>query len=146
MNHIPYKGNAPAIADLIGGQVSLIFDNLASVLPHTRSGKLRALAVTSDQRSPLLPDLPTVAETPGLAGFEVSGWHGLFAPAGTSPEIVHQLSKEVARILRTPEMQQQLSGQGVEPVGSTPEEFAAFQRRETEKWAQAVKISGAKVE
>jgi len=145
MQHVPYKGNAPAIADLLGGHVVLIFDNLASVMPHVKTGRLRALAVTSLQRLPLVPELPTVSEA-GLAGFELTGWHGLFAPAATPREIVQRLSAEVSRILNTAEMRQQLAAQGVEPVGSTPEQFAVFQKSEAAKWAQAIKVSGARAE
>jgi tripartite-type tricarboxylate transporter receptor subunit TctC len=146
MVHVPYKGNAPAIADLVSGQVKVMFDNLASVMPHVTSGQLRLLAVTSTQRSPMMPDIPAVAETPGLEGFELTGWHGLFAPSGTSPVIVKQLNAEIVRILQTAEMREQLSKQGVEPVGSTPEAFAAFQSKEASKWAEAVKASGARVD
>ena len=145
MQHVPYKGNAPAIADLLGGHVVLIFDNLASVLPHVKVGRLRALAVTSLQRLPLVPELPTVAES-GVAGFELTGWHGMFAPAGTPRDIVQRLSSEISRILAAPDMRQQLAGQGVDPVGSTPEQFAVFQNSEAAKWAQAIKVSGARAE
>jgi len=145
MRHVPYRGNAPAIVDLLGGHVVLIFDNLASVLPHIKSNRLRAIASTSARRTALMPELPTVAES-GLTGYEVIGWHGLFAPAGTPREIVHRLSTEVARMLATSDMRNQLSSQGVEPVGSTPEQFAAFQKSEMIKWAKVIKISGAKAE
>ena len=145
MQHVPYKGNAPAIADLLGGHVVLIFDNLASVLPHVKVGRLRALAVTSLKRLPLVPELPTVAES-GVAGFELTGWHGMFAPAGTPRDIVQRLSSEISRILAAPDMRQQLAGQGVDPVGSTPEQFAVFQNSEAAKWAQAIKVSGARAE
>ncbi len=146
MTHVPYKGNAPALADLLGGQVMMSFDNVASLMPYIKSGRLRGIAVTSAQRLPLMPELPTVAETSGLADFEVSGWHALFAPAGTPREIVQQLSSEIARILRMPDVRQQLSDQGVDPVGSTPDQLAAFQKGETAKWAKAIKASGAKAE
>ena len=145
MQHVPYKGNAPAIADLLGGHVVLIFDNLASVIPHIKVDRLRALAVTSSQRLPLMPKLPTVAES-GVAGFELTGWHGLFAPTGTPREIVQRLSSEVSRILGVADMRQQLAGQGVDPVGSTPDQFAVFQKAEAEKWAKAIKASGARAE
>ena len=145
MQHVPYKGNAPAIADLLGGHVVLIFDNLASVLPHVKVGRLRALAVTSLKRLPLVPELPTVAES-GVAGFELTGWHGMFAPAGTPRDIVQRLSSEISRILAAPDMRQQLAGQGVDPVGSTPEQFAVFQNSEAAKWAQAIKVSDARAE
>lgn len=145
MQHVPYKGNAPAIADLLGGHEVLIFDNLASVIPHIKVDRLRALAVTSSQRLPLMPKLPTVAES-GVAGFELTGWHGLFAPTGTPREIVQRLSSEVSRILGVADMRQQLAGQGVDPVGSTPDQFAVFQKAEAEKWAKAIKASGARAE
>ena len=145
MQHIAYKGNVLSIADLLGGHIVLIFDNLAVVLPHVKTGRLRAIAGTGGQRSSQMPELPTIAET-GLPGFEVTGWHGLFAPAGTPRDIVQRLSGEIARIVGSADVRQQLARDGVDPVGSTPDQFAAFQRSEIAKWAQVVKISGAKAE
>ncbi|CAG0982004.1 hypothetical protein BURK1_01796 [Burkholderiales bacterium] len=145
MQHIPYKGSAPAIADLLGGQVQLMFDNLPSALPHIRAGKLRALGVTSARRAPALPDLPTIAES-GLPGFEASSWFGLVAPAGTPPEVVTKVNGEVARWLATPEAREKLLAQGANAAGGTPDDFARHIAAETAKWQQVVKASGAKVD
>ena len=145
MLHIPYKGSAPAVADLIAGQVQLMFDNLPSSLQQVRAGKLRAIAVTSARRSPVLPDIPTIAES-GLPGYEASSWFGMHAPAKTPRDIVNKLHATVAKALRTPEMMERLSSQGADPVGNTPEQFSEFVRAEIAKWAKVVKASGAKVE
>ncbi len=145
MTHIPYKGAAPAVIDLIAGHVSLMFDNLASALPHIKAARVRALAVTTLKRSPLVPDLPTINEG-GLHGFDVSTWFGIFAPAGTPIEIVNKLNSEVVRVLRTPEMRERLALLGAEPVGNKPEEFAAFVKAEIAKYAKVVKASGAKAD
>lgn len=143
--HVPYKGSAPALTDLLGGQVSLMFDNLPSALPHVKAGKLRALGVTSARRSPAAPDIPTIADS-GVAGYEVDSWFGILVPAGTPKEIVNKLNVEVVRILNIPEVRQRLMEQGAEPVGGTPEQFAEHIRKETAKWARVVKASGAKVD
>jgi tripartite-type tricarboxylate transporter receptor subunit TctC len=145
MTHVPYKGSAPALTDLMGGQVNVMFDNMPSAFPHVKSGKLRALAVTSARRSPAVPDLPTVAEA-GVPGYEATSWFGLIAPAGTPKEIVNKFSTTVAKILGTPEVRERLSSQGAEPVGNTPEQFSAFIRAETAKWAEVVKKSGAHID
>ena len=145
MTHIPYKGSAPALTDLLGGQVNLMFDNMPSALPHVKAGKLRALAVTSGKRSPAAPDLPTIEEA-GVPGYEASSWFGVLAPAGTPPDIVNKLNAEIVRILKTPEMKERLSSQGAEPVGSSPGEFAAHIKAEMAKWAKVVKESGARVD
>jgi len=145
MTHIPYKGSAPALADLLGGQVQLMFDNLPSALPHIKAGKLRALAVTSAQRAPALPDVPTVAEA-GLPGFEASSWFGLLAPAGTPKEIIAKLNAEVATWLATPAARDKLTAQGANAVGNSPDEFTQYIAAETVKWQKVVKESGAKVE
>ncbi len=145
MTHIPYKGAAPAVIDLIAGHVSLMFDNLASALPNIKAGRVRALAVTTLKRSPLLPQLPTISES-GLRGFDVSTWFGIFAPGATPPDIVARLNREVVRILHTPEMRERLATQGAEPVGNQPEEFAAFIKTEIPKYAKVVKASGAKAD
>jgi tripartite-type tricarboxylate transporter receptor subunit TctC len=145
MEHIPYKGRATAIPDLLGGRVTMMFDNMPSSLPLVREGKLRALGVTSAQRSQAAPDIPTIAEQ-GLSGFEAVSWFALFAPAGTPKPIVDKLQAEVKKILATPEIGKRLSESGLEAVGSTPEELAAYQRAEIAKWAKVVKDSGAKVE
>ena len=145
MQHIPYKGRASAIPDLLGGRVTMMFDNMPSSLPLVREGKLRALGVTSAKRSPAAPDIPTIAEQ-GLAGFEAVSWFALFAPAGTPRPVVDKLQGEVKRILESPDIARKLTEIGLEPVGSTPEELAAYQRSEIVKWAKVVKDSGAKAE
>ena len=145
MTHIPYKGSAPALADLIGGQVQLMFDNLPPSLPQIKAGKLRALAVTSATRAPALPDVPTVAEA-GLPGFEASSWFGVLAPAGTPPAIVTKLNAEIAKWLTTPEAKEKLASVGANIAGGTPEDFARHIQAETAKWAKVVKESGAKVD
>jgi tripartite-type tricarboxylate transporter receptor subunit TctC len=145
MTHVPYKGSAPALTDLLGGQVSLMFDNMPTALPHVKAGRLKALAVTSAKRSPAIPQLPTMAEA-GLPGFEATSWFGVLAPAATPKEIVGKLNGEIVRILKTPEVRAQLSGQGAEPVGDTPEEFAAHIKAEMAKWAKVVKESGARID
>jgi tripartite-type tricarboxylate transporter receptor subunit TctC len=145
VTHIPYKGSAPALADLIGGQVQLMFDNLPSALPQIKGGKLRAIAVTSLTRAPALPDLPTMSES-GLPGFESSSWFGLLAPAGTPQPIITRLNAEVNKWLQTPEARDHLLAQGAVAAGGTPAQFAAHIRAETDKWAKVVKASGAKVD
>jgi tripartite-type tricarboxylate transporter receptor subunit TctC len=145
MLHVPYKGSAPALTDLIGGQVQLMFDSLPSAMPHLKAGTIRPLAVTTPKRSAALPDVPTVAES-GYPDFAISTWYGIWAPAGTPPVVVQRLSREIAAIVRIPEVRQQFSGLGAEPVGNTPEEFAAFTKAELAKWAGIVKRSGAKVD
>jgi tripartite-type tricarboxylate transporter receptor subunit TctC len=145
MTHVPYKGSAPALTDLISGQVQVMFDNLPSSLPQIKAGKLRAIAVTSLKRAPALPDVPTISES-GLPGFEASSWFGVLAPAGTPPAVVTRLNTEVNKWLQTPEAKEQLLAQGAQAAGGTPEQFAAFIRSETEKWAKVVKASGAKVD
>jgi tripartite-type tricarboxylate transporter receptor subunit TctC len=145
MTHVPYKGSAPALTDLVGGQVQIMFDNLPSSLALIRSGKLRAVAVTSSTRAPALPDVPTIAES-GLPGFEASSWFGVLAPAGTPAPIVAKLNAEVNKWLQSPEAREQLLAQGAAAAGGTPEQFAAHIRAETEKWAKVVKASGAKVD
>ena len=144
MLHIPYKGSSPAVTDLISGQVQLMFDNLPSSLQQVKAGKLRAIAVTSSKRSPVLPDIPTIAES--LPGYEASSWFGMHAPAKTPRDIINKLYATVAKSLRTPEMTERLSSQGADPVGNTPEQFTEFVRAEIAKWAKVVKASGAKVE
>lgn len=145
MVHLPYRGSAPALTDLIAGNTQVMFDNLPSALPHIRSGRLKALAVTSRERSPALPNVPTLAES-GLKDFDASAWFGLLAPAGTPREVVTRVQQDVARILATPEMRERFAGQGAVPVPNTSEEFAAFIRSEIEKWSKVVKFSGARVD
>ena len=148
MLHLPYRGSGPALIDLMSGNVDLMFDNLPSSLPHIRSGKLKALAVTSGQRSGALPEVPTVAEAGGpmLSRYEASSWFGLLAPAGTPADIVSRIQQESAKALATPSMKERLLSQGAIPSGMTPAEFTAFIGAETKKWAQVVKASGAKVD
>ena len=145
MEHIPYKGRATAIPDLLGGRVTMMFDNMPSSLPLVREGKLRGLGVTSAKRSPAAPEIPTIAEQ-GLPGFEAVSWFALFAPAGTPKPVVDKIQSQVKKVLESPAVSKKLSDIGLEPVGSTPEELAAYQRAEIAKWAKVVKDSGAKVE
>jgi tripartite-type tricarboxylate transporter receptor subunit TctC len=145
MTHVPYKGSAPALTDLIGGQVQVMFDNLPSALPQIKAGKLRAIAVTSIKRAPALPDLPTIAES-GVPGFEASSWFGILAPAGTPREIVLRINREANKALQGAEMKEKLLAQGAEAVGNSPEFFVDYIRSETTKWAKVVKDSGAKVD
>ena len=145
MTHIPYKGSSPALTDLMGGQVQIMFDNLPSALPLIKAGKLRAIAVTSLKRAPALPDVPTISES-GLPGFEASSWFGVLAPAGTPSPIVAKINADVNKWLQSPEAREQLLAQGANAAGGTPEQFAAHIRAETEKWAKVVKASGAKAD
>jgi tripartite-type tricarboxylate transporter receptor subunit TctC len=145
MTHIPYKGRASAIPDLLGGRVTMMFDNMPSSLPLVREGKLRALGVTSQKRSPAAPEIPTIAEA-GLPGFEAVSWFAVFAPSGTPKPIVDKLQTEISRILKLPDVAKRLNDIGLDPVGSTAEELAAYQRTEIIKWAKVVKDSGATAE
>jgi len=146
MVHFPYKGSGPALTDLAGGTMQVMFDNLPSSMALIKAGKLKALAVTSAKPSPALPDVPTIAAAANLPGYEASSWFGLLAPAGTSPEIISRLQHEVAKALGSAAVRERLQAQGAEPVGNTPEQFAALIKAETAKWAQVVKASGAKVD
>ena len=148
MLHLPYRGSGPALIDLMAGNVDLMFDNLPSALPHIKTGKLKALAVTSVQRSGVLPDLPTVSEAGGalLKSFEASSWFGLLAPAGTPADIVNRIQQETAKAMAQPTVKERLLSQGAIPSGNTPAEFAKFIDAETKKWAQVVKASGAKID
>lgn len=144
MVHIPYRGSAPALADLLGGQTAIMFDNMPSVLPHVKAGKLVPLAVTTAQRSPELPNVPTVAEA-GVPGYEATSWFGLFAPAGTPAPVVQKLNATIVKALNDPAVKQRIAEQGATPSPETPEQFAAFITQETAKWAEVVKASGASV-
>ena len=150
MLHFPYRGSGPALIDLIGGNMDLMFDNLPSSIPHIKSGRLKALAVTSAVRSAALPELPTIAEAgpanSGLKGFDASSWFGLLAPAGTPPEIVNRLQQETSKALGSAALKERLLAQGAIPGGGTPAEFTAFIAAETRKWAAVVKASGATVD
>jgi tripartite-type tricarboxylate transporter receptor subunit TctC len=145
MVHIPYKGAAPAVTDLLAGHVSLIFDNMASALPNIKAGRVRALAVTTARRSPFLPDIPTIDET-GLRGFDIGTWFGVFAPAGSPPATVVQLNRELVRVLNTPTMKERLATLGAEPMANTPEAFASFVKSELSKYERIVRASGAKAD
>jgi tripartite-type tricarboxylate transporter receptor subunit TctC len=140
MTHIPYKGAAPATIDLLSGQVTWMFGSIIPLLPFITAGRLRALALSSDERSAALPGVPTVAET--LPGFEATSWYGLFAPAGTPRDVVAKLNEEIARIVRVPEMREQFRRQGAEPVGDTPEKFDAAFKAEIAKWAKVTSAAG----
>ena len=146
MTHIPYKGSGPAMKDMLGAQMDVMFDNLPSAMPHIQSGSLKAFAVTSATRTASLPDLPTVAEAGSLPGFEASSWFGLLAPAGTPPDIVARLQQETAKALGTPAIKERLLALGAMPGGNTPEAFAQLIDAEIKKWAGVVKASGAKVD
>jgi tripartite-type tricarboxylate transporter receptor subunit TctC len=148
MLHLPYGGSGPALVDLIAGNTDLMFDNLPSSLPHIKSGRLKALAVTSAKRAPALPDLPTVEEAagPALKGYEASSWFGLFAPAGTAPDIVARVQAETAKALGTPALNERLQSQGAAPGGMTSAEVTRHVAAETAKWARVVKAAGAKVD
>ena len=146
MVHFPYRGSGPALLDLIGGTMDLMFDNLPSALPQIKAGKLVALAVTSATRSAALPELPTIAEAGPVKGFDASSWFGLLAPAGTPSDLVNRLQQESAKALVSPALNERLLSQGAIPGGNTPAEFVAYIAAETRKWAQVVKLSGAKVD
>jgi tripartite-type tricarboxylate transporter receptor subunit TctC len=135
--HIPYKGNVPAITDLVGGQTSMLFATMPTVMPLARAGKLHAMAVTGAQRNPAAPELPAMAET--LPGFDVTNWIGIFAPAGTPADIVAKLNAEIMRIMRLPEVQTRLVNEGAKSRPNTPAEFAAYQKSEIAKWSKLIK-------
>lgn len=142
--HVPYKGGAPALTALVSGEVDLTYENSLIITPHIKSGRVKALAVTGAKRSALLPDLATIAET--LPGYSASGWYGLLAPAATPKPVLVRLHSEAVKALRAPDVIEKLSGQGAEPVASTPEEFTAFIRSETEKWAKLVKAANMRAD
>jgi tripartite-type tricarboxylate transporter receptor subunit TctC len=146
MVHFPYRGSGPAMLDLVGGTMDVMFDNLPSSMPQIKAGKLKALAVTSRQRSAALPDVPTVEEAAGLKGFDATSWFGLLAPAGTPPEIVNRIQQEVAKSLNTPAIKEKLLSQGAIPSGNTPAEFARHIDAEHKKWEPVVRTSGAKID
>ncbi len=146
MTHVPYKGSGPMLTDLLAGQLQLSFSSVPTALPHIKSGRLRALAVTLLARSSVLPDLPTVQEAAGLKGFEISLWQGIVAPAATPRAVVMKLNKQIAASLRTPDMKGKLTVQGLDAVGNTPEQFGAYIRDEIAKWTKVVLASGARAE
>ena len=145
MLHVPYKGDSPALVDLVSGQVHLMFGTAVSFLPYVKSGRLNALAVTSPKRSPIIPDAPTVAES-GLPGFEALQWFGIFLPAGASKDVVAKVNGDVVKSLKMADIRERMASLGAEVVGSTPEQLAAFVRADTTKWARVVKQSGARIE
>lgn len=143
MNHIPYKGGAPATVAILSGEVPLMFNNMLNAVPHVKSGKLRALGVTSAQRSAVLPDVPAIAEA-GLTGYEVTGWYGLFAPAGTPRDIVTRLNAEAGKVMKLPASAARLAGDGVVTIAEPPETFVALVRDERAKWARVIRRAGIK--
>jgi len=145
MLHVPYRGSAPAVTDLIGGQVQSMFDNAPSAMPHIQGGRLRAIAITSPQRSPLLPEVPTVAES-GYADFDVQSWFGLAAPAGTPAAVVKKLNAELVKVLALPDVKKRLAEMGATPAGGSPADMRKFASAEVKRWNAVVKASGAKAE
>ena len=145
MQHVPYKGTGPAVADLLGGQIGVMITGALPLLPHIKSGKLRALAVASPKRLAILPDVPTIAES-GYPGFSAVQWYGLFAPAATPKEIVAKINRDAVKALRDPAVAERLASEGAEPVGDTPEQFGAFVKSEIELWGKVIRESGAKVD
>jgi tripartite-type tricarboxylate transporter receptor subunit TctC len=145
MVHVPYKGNVPAFTDMLAGLVSLSFPSMPSAVPHVKSGRLRALGVTTVKRSPAAPDIPTIAES-GLPGYESTSWYGMLAPARTQPAIVTRLRDVIVSVLGSPDMKEKFAAQGLDPVGNAPQQFEAVIRSEITKWAKVVKASGARPE
>ena len=145
MVHVPYKGSGPSMMSVVSGETSVTFDSVFLLTPQVKAGKLRALAATGSRRTPLAPNLPTASES-GLPGFEVGGWVGFLAPAGTPREIIQKWSQEIARILQLPDFRERQINQGLEPVGSTPEYFAEFIKTEIAKWGKVVKQAGIKLD
>jgi tripartite-type tricarboxylate transporter receptor subunit TctC len=145
LTHVPYKGSPPAYTDLFSGNLQLMFDAVPAVIPHAKSGKLRALAVGSASRSPFLPDVPTVAES-GYPGFEAVGWIGLAAPAKTPEAVLNKINAEVVRILGTADMKERLAGLGVTPVGDSRDQFTSFVRNEIAKWGKLIRDNAIKAD
>jgi tripartite-type tricarboxylate transporter receptor subunit TctC len=146
MVHLPYRGSPPAVADLIAGNVDIMFDNIPSSINFIKAGRLKALAVTSAKRSPALPDLPTVAEAANLPGYEATSWFGILVPANTPPDLVKLINTEAVRAINSPAVRERYAAMGAEPVGNTPEQFANFIKSEIAKWTRVVKESGAIVD
>jgi tripartite-type tricarboxylate transporter receptor subunit TctC len=145
LTHVPYKGSGPGLTDLIAGRLSVVFSTALSVMPFIKSGRLRAIAVTSSARSSLMPELPTVAES-GLPGYEASTWYGVLAPAATPRAIVTRLNAEILKVLALSEVRERLSSQGIDPIGNSPEQFAAYVQSEIGKWAKVIKATRVKAE
>lgn len=143
--HVAYKGGPPALADLIGGHIEMMFNLLPIVVPHVKSGRLRAIAVTASKRAPALPDVPTFAEA-GIPDFEAGSWYGVLAPAGTPKEIIARLSSEISRILSLADVRQRLAAEGAEPIGNTPEQFAEQIRRDLARWAKIARDARVRVQ
>jgi tripartite-type tricarboxylate transporter receptor subunit TctC len=143
--HVPYKGGGAAVTDLLGGQVSMYFGTTPSTMPHVRTGKLRALGVTTAKRTPAAPDVPTIAES-GLPGYEQSAWHGLLAPAGTPEAIITKLHAEVVRALRSKDVAERFAVQGIDVIGSSPAEFAAFIKQDLAKYEKLVKTANIRID
>jgi len=143
MVHVPYKGAGQALPDLVGGQVQLFFSGMPPAMPHVQSGKLRALAVTTTKRSPAAPDVPTMAES-GVSGFDISNWFAYFVPSGTPPAAIGKLNAEINRALKLQDVREKLASLGAEVAGGSPEDLAKFARAESAKFANLIKISGAK--
>ncbi len=145
ITHVPYKGSAPALVDLIGGHVMMIFDNTPNVLPHVRGGKVKAIAVTSQKRSELAPEVPTVIES-GVPGYEVNVWFGVVAPSNAPRDVISKLNAEINKIIAMPDVRQRFTNGGVTPIGGTAEQFTDHIRNEVAKWGKVVKATGARVE
>ena len=143
MTHVPYRGDAPGIVDLLGGQIDMIFLNIPAALPLLSGDRVRAIGITSPARSPLIPNVPAIAET--IPGYEAGSWHGFFAPAKTPKAIVNYLSTELRKVINTPQVKEVLLADGVNVVANTPEEFAAFLKAEIEKWAKIIKTANVKL-
>jgi tripartite-type tricarboxylate transporter receptor subunit TctC len=143
--HVPYKNIGQGLTDLMAGQVQLLFLGIVSAQPHVKAGKLRAIALSGLKRSPMMPGVPTVSES-GVKGYEVTGWYGVFVPAGTPPEIIARLHKEIVRVLALPDLRERLSSEGAELGGNTPDQFDRYIRSEIAKWAKVVKLSAARAD
>lgn len=143
--HVPYKGGAPAVTDLVAGRLSLMMANLTTAQPHIRSGRLRALGIGTKERSPLFPELPTIAES-GVPGYEANNWNGVVVPAGTPRAVIQLLHREITAVLREPVVVDRMARSGLEPIGDTPDQFARYLRSEVEKWGRLVKTAGIKAE
>ncbi|MNT43179.1 Tripartite tricarboxylate transporter family receptor [compost metagenome] len=145
MVHVPYKGSAPAVTDLLGNQIGIMFDNMPSAIQHVRSGKLVPIAVTTAKRSPELPNVPTIAEA-GVAGYEATSWFGMFAPAGTPAPVLAKLNTALVKVLNQADVKKKINDQGAEAMSETPAQFAAFIQAESVKWGKVVKESGASLD